>query len=109
MMTIFKKSFEISVEAPDAKYTAEFMLVFERGKSWEFDRMSDCNMDVERDTGNVHIFFTPDERTMKFPEDKKRKREYRMTSENAHEVERIIRENPNYWFALDTANYYAKK
>ena len=109
MMTIFKKSFEISVEAPDAKYTAEFMLVFERGKSWEFDNMSDSNMDVERDTGKVQIMFRPDERTMKFPEDANRKREYRMKIEHAREVYKIIRENPNYWFALDTANYYAKK
>lgn len=109
MTTFFKKRGEICVEAPDAKYTAEFMLIFERGKSWEFDSMSDSNMDVERDTGKVQIMFRPDERTMKFPEDANRKREYRMKIEHAREVYKIIRENPNYWFALDTANFYAKK
>ena len=102
----FKASIEII--APDCTYEIKFFDYRKQGYAWEFDPMNDTLMMWSESTGKMTVEFIPYEYSMVFHEDKKRQREYAMSIERARELWTLLRESPNYWFALDMASYFSK-
>ena len=98
----------MAIGATDGTYGVQFFQECWKGKTWEFDPMSDAVGQVKTEpTGNMVVVFNPVESTMTMPEDLNRKTEYVMSVENARELYKVLRTNPQYWFALDMASLYA--
>ena len=95
----------ISVDTLDAMYGVQFDTEYRRGRTWEFDPMSDeigQNMTVP--TGNMRVYFHPIVESMKFPEDAKLQKEYIMDVQSARKLYKFLRaDDTPYWFALALA------
>lgn len=98
------------VEGQDATYSVQFDTEWVRGKTWEFDPMSDAvNQTITKKTNFMRVRFNPVVNTMMFPEDVDREMEYKMTIGDARIFFKFLRDkSPALWFALDMANQ-AKK
>ena len=95
----------IAVEAKDAVYSIQFDEQKQRGKSWEFDSMSDAIQTEVKRTGKMRVRFAPVESSMVFPEDAKRRKEYLMDIADARELWKLAHKNTYcYWYVLDLAH-----
>ena len=94
----------------DAAYEVEFFKGYNVGKSWEFDKNSDVNMERKVATGFVTVSFNPIQATMTFPKDWNRDKMYIMTIENARLLWQYLKANfhTQYWYALDIASSLSK-
>ena len=94
----------------DAAYEVEFFKGYNVGKSWEFDKNSDVNMDRREPTGFITVSFNPARATMAFPTDWDREKMYIMTIDNARLFWQYLKANfhTQYWYALDIASSLSK-
>lgn len=101
----------LAISADDATYGVQFEKEWLKGKTWEFDPMSDAvGQYVSEPTNKMRVSFNAIKETMIFPEDANRRLEYIMSIENARELYRFLRDKkPNFWFALDMAYHGEQK
>jgi len=94
----------------DAAYEVEFFKWFNVGKSWEFDKNCDVDMDKKEPTGFITVSFNPIQATMAFPKDWDREKMYIMTIDNARLFWQYLKANfhTQYWYALDIASSLSK-
>lgn len=87
----------------DATYAVQFDTEWLKGKTWEFDPMSDCiGQLTHKRTGNMRVRFYPIKESMTFPEDANRRCEYIMSIERARDLWKLLgTRQPNFWYALD--------
>lgn len=105
MFYTYEDTVTITVKATDATYTVEFSAEWAAGKTWEFDPMSDTvGQETARKTGVMQVVFHPVKETMAFPEDANRRLEYYMCVQKARDMWRLLKESPNFWYALDMAS-----
>lgn len=93
----------------DAIYSVEFDEILRECKAWELDPMNDTIAKTRLPTGKMRVTFVPDVWHFTFREDLARNQIYEMGIEDARTLYRDLRENKNYWFALDMASYYQRK
>jgi len=107
MTTVYQEVVKarISVDTLDGMYGVQFDTEYRRGRTWEFDPMSDAigqNMSVA--TGNMRVYFHPIVESMKFPEDANLQKEYIMDIESARKLYSFIKKDQSpFWFALALA------
>lgn len=92
------------IEAEDATYAVQFDEEWNKGKTWEFDPMSDAVGQWEyKRTGKIRVRLNPVKDTMTFPEDANRRLEYVMPIEDARNFWKFMHKEVHFWFALDMA------
>ena len=93
------------IDAEDATYTVQFDEEWLKGKTWEFDPMSDAVGQWEhKRTGKIRVRLNPVKDTMAFQEDANRRLDYVMSIEDARNLWKFMRKSVHFWFALDMAN-----
>lgn len=97
----------LALQAADATYSVQFYHETKTGRAWEFDPNSDAIQTVSKRTGRIKVAFSPVIGTMAFVEDASRPTQYVMSIEKARELYKKLTAayTPNYWFALDCADY----
>lgn len=93
------------IGAEDATYAVQFDEEWKKGKTWEFDPMSDAiGQWAHKRTGKIRVRLNPVKDTMTFPEDANRRLEYVMSIEDARIFWKFMHKSVHFWFALDMAN-----
>lgn len=97
----------LALQAADATYSVQFYYETKSGRAWEFDPNSDAIQTVSKRTGRIKVSFNPVINTIAFVKDANRPTQYVMNIEKARELYKKLTAayTPNYWFALDCADY----
>jgi len=104
MKKVYIVKSQLPVVASDARYTVTFAVEHLRGKTWEFDVMSDDNSYRDVKSDKVKVIMKPDLASMAFPEDANRRLDYVMSIEDARNFWKFMHKSVHFWFALDMAN-----